>query len=103
MSKAIQLELPLYDASGKVAQKGCTIATLNFSPSLTEQEKAEVRRSLIPGLDAALCRCDGCKKQAEKGIWWFSPSIRERVIKRVTAFEALNRGRANGELERDAA
>ena len=41
---------------------------------------------LIPGLDASLCRCDDCMARADGGIWWFSSWMRERVIKRRSAY-----------------
>jgi hypothetical protein len=40
----------------------------------------------IPGLDATLCRCEGCTKRAIAGVWWFDSWMRRRVMKRQIAY-----------------
>lgn len=41
----------------------------------------------IPGLDAELCRCWGCRRRATGGVWWADGAMRERVLKRRTAYQ----------------
>lgn len=89
-------ELPILDAKGKLRKDVCKIAALNFRSLLSEAEAIALKRYTIPGLDAALCRCQDCQ-----GVFWFSPMVRDRIIKRKYAYEGLNRGAAVGELERD--
>jgi hypothetical protein len=98
----LQLELPLFDIHGTPAKGDrCEVAALNFAPRLSTAESQRLKSYLIPGLDATLCRCPDCGDRASRGIWWYSPLVRDRVLRRITAFEALNRQPGAGDQARD--
>lgn len=94
----VQLELPVIDAMGKPRADGCKTALLNFKPSLSGAESALMRRLLIPGLDATLCRCEGCSSK-DAGVWWFSQQMRDRILSRKTI---MRNASADGEALRDS-
>lgn len=51
----------------------------------TKEMPVERRRCTgyaIPGLDADLCRCSKCVKEAKDGVWWFSAEMRDPKKKR---------------------
>lgn len=52
--------------------------------TLPPSRRAELRRHIVPGLDADLCRCPSCTAKAggQDGVWWFNADLRERIIKR---------------------
>ena len=83
----IQLELPLINESGQRVDKHkpCDVAIASLEwLTLTPEQRLEVKRYILPGLDADLCRCPSCtgRKDAQDGIWWFNADMRDRIRKR---------------------
>lgn len=93
-------ETPYINKTGALI-KGCKTVSLLVKRSLTIQEEEYLKRVSVPGLDATLCRCRDCLNVSDDGIWWFDAKLRDRIIKRETAFEVLNRNDQSGELCRD--
>ncbi|TVQ08166.1 MAG: hypothetical protein EA368_12370 [Leptolyngbya sp. DLM2.Bin27] len=56
------------------------IASLKWA-TLPPEQRLEVQRYILPGLDADLCRCPRCtgRKGAQDGIWWFNQQMRDWV------------------------
>jgi hypothetical protein len=83
----IQLELPIVDTIGNVTRNhgpcDLVIDSLGWA-TLPPERRAELRRHIVPGLDADLCRCPSCtaKDGGQDGVWWFNADLRERIIKR---------------------
>lgn len=46
---------------------------------LSDADKALVSKSVMPGLDACLCRCEACTQLHPDGIWWVDASMRHGI------------------------
>jgi len=44
-----------------------------------EEDRLLVRKNIIPGLDANLCRCIKCKDQEPLGIYWIDERMRVQI------------------------
>jgi hypothetical protein len=76
------MELPLITDQGKLTKKHspCDIAIASLSWSkLAPEQQLEVKRFILPGLDADLCRCPQCSDKAPDGVWWFNQQMRDWV------------------------